>query len=83
MTNVIALEKKFKRRKVISDPPVNADTILLRMYKEHIDKIFCMDCITTCDLPYAACREPVQMRRFTSEGVLLNIRQGIEGRTKT
>ena len=82
MTNVIALEKKYRPRKV-SDPPVNADTILLRMYKEHIDKIFCMDCITKCDLPYAACRKPVQMRRFASEGILLNIRQGIEGRTKT
>ena len=67
----------------VVDDLINADTILLRMYREYIDEIFCMDCITSCDLPYAACREPVQMRRFASEGILLNIRQGVEGRTKT
>jgi len=61
MTKVIAFEQKLRRKEVVKDPPVDADTILLRMYRERIDKIFCMDCITECKKRNASCIEPAQM----------------------
>lgn len=61
MTNVVAIDKRLRRKEVVIDPPVNADTILLALYRRHINKIFCMDCITDCDLADASCIEPVRM----------------------
>ena len=43
------------RKEVIDNPPTNADTILLKMYKEEIDRIFCMDCVTECVKRDASC----------------------------
>lgn len=61
MTKVIEFQERLRRKEVVIDPPVNADTILLKLYRRYIDEIFCMDCITVCDLQDASCRTPVRM----------------------
>ena len=48
------------RKEVVHDPPTNADTILLKMYKEEIDRVFCMDCVTKCKKRDAGCYVPVK-----------------------